>query len=182
MRRLLLIAAAAWLLATTAAAVGAATHTIRWANGQVTSIGAMKTSGSPTLTRAIRAFGTPSRTRLSGQEVCIVDWNGLGLRANFVNLGANPAGRTTCTAGVGKLQTATIRGTSFQTQRGLKVGDSIARLRQLHPGARLRERSWWLASAPNRFGDAGERIAIVRANTQAGKVVNFVLWIGAAGE
>jgi hypothetical protein len=182
MRRFAVVAATVALLVVSTAVAAAPRHTIRWANGKVTSIGALKTSGSPTLTRAIRAFGTPSRTRLSGREVCVVDWNALRLRANFVNLGATPAGRTTCTAGVGKLQTATIRGTSFRTQRGLKVGDSIARLRELHPGARLRERSWWLASAPNRFGDAGERIAIVRANTRAGKVVNFVLWIGAAGE
>ena len=187
---LAVLAAATLLLATSALTISAAAaaapvappQTIRWSDGRVTHIGAMKTNGSPTLTRAIRAFGTPSRRRLSGREVCIVDWNALGLRANFVNLGRTPPGKTTCSPGVGKLQTATIRGSSFQTQRGLKVGDSTARLRKLHPGARLRERSWWLASAPNPFGDAGERMAIVRANTQGAKVVNFVLRIGAAGE
>ncbi len=106
----------------------------------------------------------------------------LGLRANFVNLGLTPRGQTTCSAGVGKLQSATIRGSSFQTQRGLKVGDSTVRLRELHPGARLRERSWWLATAPNPFDEPGERMAIVRANARGGRVVSFVVWIGAAGE
>lgn len=184
MRRLAVIVALAALVLVAATAAGAATppHTIRWANGKVTSIGAMKTSGSPTLTRAIRTFGAPSHKRLNGREVCIVDWAGIGLRANFVNLGLARPGQTTCTAGVGKLQTATIRGTGFRTQRGLKVGDSTARLRQLHPGARLRQGSWWLATAPNPFGEPGDRMAIVRANTKGGKVANFVVWIGAAGE
>ena len=180
--RLVVAAIAALLLAATAALAAAAPRTIRWANGNVTHIGAMKTSGAPTLTRAIRAFGAPSRKRLSGREVCVVDWNALGLRANFVNLGLTPRGKTTCSAGVGKLQTVTIRGTGFRTQRGLRVGDSTARLRELHRGARLRERSWWLATAPNPFGEPGDRMAIVRANTRAGEVANFVLWIGSAGE
>lgn len=182
MRRVTVVAATALLIAATAALAATGSRTIRWANGKVTHIGTMKTNGSPTLTRAIRAFGTPSRKRLSGREVCIVDWNALGLRANFVNLGVTPPGATTCSAGVGKLQTVTIRGTGFRTQRGLKVGDSTARLRELHRGARLRDRSWWLATAPNPFGEPGERMAIVRANTKGGKVVNFVVWIGAAGE
>ncbi|MDP1847476.1 MAG: hypothetical protein Q8K79_06770 [Solirubrobacteraceae bacterium] len=182
MRRVTVVAAIGLLLAATAALAATSPRTIRWANGKVTHIGTMRTNGSPTLTRAIRAFGTPSRRRLSGRELCRVDWNALGLRANFVNLGGARPGQTTCTPGVGKLQTATIRGTGFRTPRGLKVGDSTARLRELHPGARLRERSWWLATVPNPFGAAGDRMAIVRANTKAGKVANFVLWIGAAGE
>ena len=182
MRRVTVVAATALLLAATAALAATTSRTIRWSNGKVTHIGAMRTNGSPTLTRAIRAFGSPSRRRLSGRNVCIVDWNALGLRANFVNLGLTPRGKTTCSAGVGKLQSATIRGTGFRTQRDLRVGDSTARLRELHPGARLRERSWWLATAPNPFGEAGDRMAIVRANTKAGNVSNFVLWIGAAGE
>ena len=182
MRRLAAIAIVAALLITSIALAAATPRTIRWANGQVTSIGAMKTNGTPTLTRAIRAFGNPSRKRLVGREVCVVDWNALGLRAHFVNLGVSRPGQTTCTAGVGKLQTATIRGTGFRTQRGLKVGDSTARLRELHPGARLRDRSWWLATASNPFGEPGDRMAIVRANTKGGAVSSFVLWIGAAGD
>jgi hypothetical protein len=182
MRRLAATATALLVLTTAIASAATTPRTIRWTNGKVTSIGAMKTNGSPTLTRAIRAFGTPSRKRLDGRLVCVVDWNALGLRTTFVNLGGSRPGQTTCTAGVGKLQTMTIRGTGFQTQRGLKVGDSTARLRELHPGARRRDRSWWLATAPNPFGDAGDRMAIVRANTRGGAVSNFVLWIGAAGE
>jgi len=183
MRRIaVFVAATALLLAATAALAAGSPRTIRWSDGQVTHIGAMKTNGAPTLTRAIRAFGTPSRRRPSGREVCIVDWNALGLRAHFVNLGLTPRGKTTCSAGVGKLQTATLRGTGFRTQRGLRVGDSTARLRELHPGARLRDRSWWLATAPDPFGERGERMAIVRANTNAGRVSRLVLWIGAAGD
>lgn len=182
MRRVTVVAVTALPSGATAALAATSSRTIRWANGQVTHIGTMKTNGSPTLRRAIRAFGTPSRRRLSGREVCIVDWNVLGLRANSVNLGLAPPGAPTCSAGVGTLQTATIRGTGFRTQRGLKVGDGTARLRELHRGARLRDRSWWLATAANPFGEPGDRMAIVRANVMGAKVVNFVVWIGAAGE
>ena len=170
-------------LAVAEAAAAATTHTIRWSNGQVTRIGALNTTGSPTIARAVRVFGAPSRRRLESRLVCVVDWRPIGLRASFVSLGGATPGRTTCSDTVGKLQTATIRGASFRTQRGLRVADSVARLRRLHPGARLRGGSWWLATAPNVLGgDPGERIAIVRANVRSGKVTSFVLWIGAAGE
>ena len=184
MRRLALVAALAALLVAAATAAAATTHAIRWANDQVTSIGSLRTTGTPTIAGAARAFGRPSSRRLEAREVCVVSWNALGLRASFVNLGGARSGRTTCSSGVGKLQTATIRGRSFRTQRGLKVGDSTARLRELHPGARLRANSWWLATAPAQVGDVepGERMAIVRANVRAGKVASFVVWIGAAGE
>jgi hypothetical protein len=175
--------AAILALAVAEAATAATTHTIRWSNGQVTRIGALNTTGSPTIARAVRVFGAPARRRLESRLVCVVDWRPLGLRASFVNLGGPTPGRTTCSDAVGKLQTATIRGSSFRTQRGLRVGDSVARLRRLHPGARLRRGSWWLATAPNVLGgEPGERIAIVRANVRSGEVTSFVLWIGAAGE
>jgi len=171
-----------------AATGGTSVRTIRWAAGQVTQIGSLRTSSSrtraPTLSRAIAAFGRMYSRKLTSKISCEVNWAGLGLRATFVNLGGAPPGTTTCTPRVGKLQFATVRGRGFQTQRGLRVGDSTARLKQLHSGARFRQGSWWLATAPAVFGDVepGQRVPIVRAITQGGKVARFVLQIGAAGE
>lgn len=180
-RLVLLAACAALLLAETAAA--APSTTIRWSNGRVTQIGALKTTGSPTIGRATDAFGEATRKRLDGKVLCVVDWAPLGLRGNFVNLGGPRPDATTCSPDVGKLQTAEIRGSGFQTPPGLRVGAPLARLKKLHPGARQRGATWWLATAPNVLGgDGSGRFPIVRANVKGGKVTAFVLWIGAAGE
>jgi len=193
MRRLAILTAAGCALSlqgasTAGAASDPTTRTISWASGQVTHIGSLRTTSSrtrsPTLSRAIAAFGRTSSRRLTSFNSCEVSWTRLGLRGTFANFGGTLPGQTTCTPSVGKLQVATIRGRGFRTQRGLRVGDSTARLKQLHSGARFRERSWWLATAPAVFGDVepGQRVPIVRAITQGAKVVRFVLQIGAAGE
>ena len=183
MSRILPFAACAALLLSLAAAAPGTPTTIRWANGKITRIGALDLSRTPTIKRATDAFGQPTSKRLSGKVLCVVDWRGLRLRGNFVNLGGPMPGRTTCSTSVGKLQTAEIRGRALQTQAGLRVGDSLARLRRLHPGARRHGTTWWLATAPNVFGaNPRDRIPIVRANVRAAKVSALVLWIGAAGE
>jgi len=193
MRRIAILTAVCGALSLqTAPPAGAATdpttRTIRWSGGQVTQIGSLRTTSSrtsvPTLSRAITAFGRTSSRRLTSANSCEVSWARLGLRGSFANFGGTLPGQTTCTPSVGKLQTATIRGRGLRTQRGLRVGDTTARLKQLHSGARFRERSWWLATAPAIFGDVepGQRVPIVRAITQDAKVARFVLQIGAAGE
>ena len=182
MRRFAAIAAAALLLATATATATAAPRTIKWANGKVTSIGALKITAQATIVRATRAFGRPSSKRLNWLGLCVVDWASIGLRGYFDNLDLISDDLTNCSAGVGKLQSVTIRGAEFRTQRGLKVGDSVARMRELHPDVRLRGSAWWLASAPHPYGRPGERMAIVLANTQRRRVVNFVVWVGAAEE
>jgi hypothetical protein len=113
-----------------------------------------------------------------------VNWSRIGLRATFANLGGIPPGQSVCTPSVGLLGTATIRGRGFQTQEGLRVGDSTERLKTVHRGARFRQGSWWLATAPAVFGDIepGERFPIVRALTSDSRVALFALSIGAAGE
>ena len=182
MSRTALIGACAALLFAAAASAAAAATTIRWKNGAVTHIGDLSLSRTPTIARAGAALGAPTKTRLTSTETCVVDWTPLALRGNFVNLGGSRPGQTTCSPTLGKLQSAEIRGPALQTQNGLRVGDTLARLRKLHPAARRRGGSWWLATAPNVFGTPGTRISIVRANIRDGKVSAFVLWIGAAGE
>lgn len=169
------------LLAVNATAATAAT--IRWKDGEVTQIGDLGLSRTPTIQRVSAAFGAPASRRLESRELCVVDWTApLGLRGNFVNLGARRPGQTTCSPTVGKLQSAEVRGRALQTQNGLRVGDTLARLRRLHPAARRHGSQWWLATAPNPFGRPGARMSIVRANVKDGRVSALVLWIGAAGE
>ncbi len=183
MIRIALIGACAALLLGAGASAAAAATSIRWKDGKLTQIGDLSLSSTPTIGRAREAFGAPTSKRLESEVQCVVDWTPIALRAYFVNLGGQQPGQTTCSPSVGKLQSAEIRGRAFQTQNGLRVGDTLARLRKLHPTARRRGASWWLATAPDVFSDRpGARISIVRANVKDGRVSAFVLWIGAAGE
>lgn len=176
-------ACVALLVAAPAGALSLTTAKIRWKNGSVTRIGSLDLSRTPTIKRVSDVFGRPTSKRLANKVLCVVDWRTLGVRGNFVNLGAPRRGRTTCSTTVGKLQTAEIRGRRWRTQNGLAVGDSVARLRKLHPDARRHGTTWWLATKASQLGgDGSGRIPIVRANVKDGKVTVFVLWIGAAGE
>jgi hypothetical protein len=85
---------------------------------------------------------------------------------------------------VGLLQTAVVVGRGLRTQGGLRVGDSVQQLRQLHPEAYFQDGSFWLATAPAVIGavDRDQRMWIVRALSDDGVVSRLGLRIGAAGE
>jgi len=99
-----------------------------------------------TLAQARQRFGAPSsvRARASGVE-CNAAWNRIGLRLAFLDF----SGRA-CQDGV--LVTATITSRSaWRTAVGLRVGDSVARIRQLYPRASLHPASppwtgYWLVT------------------------------------
>jgi len=177
------IALAGVLAVLSAAPASAATRTIRWNTKAITHIGSLRTTGGPTIARATQAFGRPSSTRLQQKVLCVVDWTKIGLRVHFVYLGLPAPGKTTCTPSVGLVQSVTIRGSSFRTERGLRIGDTTARLRSLYPGARFKQGSWWLASRPAVIGGApGQLEPYVRANVTGGKVTRLLLFVGAAGD
>ena len=99
-----------------------------------------------TLTQARQRFGPPStvRSRASGFE-CNANWPRVGLRLAFLDF----SGRA-CQDGV--LVTATITSRSaWRTAVGLRVGDSVARVRRLYPRATLHPASppwtgYWLVA------------------------------------
>ena len=66
---------------------------------------------------------------------------------------------------LGVLQTATVLKRKIQTQGGLRVGDSVARLKELHPEAYFQDGCFWLATAPAVIGSESrsQRTWIVRA-------------------
>lgn len=100
--------------------------------------------GRGTLADARVRFGSPStaRSRASGVE-CDVRWSRIGLKLVFLDF----SGRA-CQDGV--LVTASVTNRSaWRTAVGLRVGDSVARLRQLYPRASLHPASppwsgYWL--------------------------------------
>ncbi len=159
--------------------------TIRWAGDEITRIGSLRTASKappPTITRAITAFGRPSATKRTSRVACTLSWRKLGLRATFVSLGSAFPPKTTCVGRLGVLQTATAYGSGIETQAGLRVGDSVARLKELHPEAYFQDGCFWLATAPTVIGSTSrdQRTWTVRALADGGVVRRLGLRIQAA--
>ncbi|HAL26404.1 MAG TPA: hypothetical protein DCP25_06645 [Chloroflexi bacterium] len=154
------------------------------------TIGPWRVQANPTLTGAIAAFGPPSRcTKVRGlPSFASVEWRGLGLRAVFGTYGSG--GTRPCQA-VHAVRLDNVRASSreWQTGRGLRVGDSLAKLRRLYPQARLRTytrgvapvRGWWLVVRTSRVPDLHSVPALL-ATAQAGRVTGFVVSVHAEGD
>ena len=163
-----------------------AVATIRWVGDEITRIGTLNTASTtrpPTIKRAIEAFGRPSSTKRTSRVSCTLMWSKLGLHATFVSLGGAYPTTATCVARLGVLQTATVQKRKIETQGGLRVGDSVERLKELHPEAYFQDGCFWLATAPAVKGsvERSQRTWIVRALAQGGRVIRIGLRIGAAG-
>jgi hypothetical protein len=120
----------------------------------VVRVGGFETS-EPTVSAARATFGAPTgfSDARSGGNTCVVGWRALGLSIVFGDLsGANDA----CGDG-GLADTVVIKGAAgadrFQTNKGLRVGQTIARLRTLYPRASRHGSSWWLATGKSFIGD-----------------------------
>lgn len=77
-----------------------------------------------------------------------------------------------------------ISGRAWRTPRGLRVGDSRARMLRLYPGARYRGGAypgWWLHSAQLPYGGPGPS-QIVWALVTRGRVSSIRVWLGGAGD
>jgi len=143
-------------------------------------------TNSPTIAKAIRAFGKPSNSFRTSSASCAVKWRKLGLRIVFVNLGS--PGAPPCGKRVGNAQSFTIQqAPQWRTWRLLKIGMPESQIKALHPdaryvtGNRFYPDGWWLRTARNPFGD-GSKYPIVEARVRDGVVVAFEGWIGAGGE
>jgi hypothetical protein len=145
--------------------------------GVVRAIGDFKPARDPKLGAAIRAYGQPT-SRRGGGEVCRVRWAGLGVRITFQNFG----GVDSCEPAGGRAQKAVVSGgRPWRTAKGLRLGDGVARLRNLHPDARRTPRGFRLVEAILPFGRP-VRYAVLGARIAAGRVSAFTLFIGAAGD
>jgi hypothetical protein len=135
------------LLALGAAAFSAATATAAVTPYVVqgdTSVGGVRIARAD-LADARARFGATSAARRDGPS-CIASWRRLGLTLAFLDLsGGNP-----CRAGILVRATITSRG-AWRTGKGLRKGDSVARLRRLYPHASYRRHiapwtGYWLVT------------------------------------
>ena len=89
-----------------------------------------------TYSAAVRAFGRPTYRKTTAAVTCTVGWSSKGLRVYF----ASPA-RPCSRAGLAAAQYtgATFLSRRWSIDRGLRVGDSWARMRKLYPLSEQRD-------------------------------------------
>lgn len=153
----------------------------------VLALGPYRVRSSPSFRSAIRAFGDPSRVgALFGGSGCRVSWPLIGLVIRFANYGGHHA----CSPRYGLAQTVAIRGRnaeSWRTPNGLRIGQSSRQLRRRHPSASQHgPRSWWLVTGRTFIGPSCGGgpcpYAVFSASTRGGRVAEFRLRVGAAGD
>jgi hypothetical protein len=115
---------------------------------------------------AARAFGRPSALVAAG-PTCSAHWSRLGLVIAFAATAPEP-----CSAGAlaaSGWHGATISAGPWRTDLGLRLGDSVAKLRRLYPKAQAP--AWILVSAQGEVG----RTVYLAARVRSGRVVGLVL-------
>jgi hypothetical protein len=140
-RRSLLVAVAVLLVAA-AGASAAATRVIR-ADRTVGPIRIARTTAS----QAVAALPGAHQT-VRHRPGCRITWPALGLAVDFTVIGTDP--RDPCVDGIAVVATATSR-PAWRTVLGLRVGDTVARIRGLYPKARRKPypgepAGYWLVS------------------------------------
>ena len=170
------------MLVLAAAAPASARSFVLRATGSTTSLGTVQAIGDfkpptgPTLRKAVRAYGATT-SRRGGGEICRVRWAGLGALIIFQNFG----GSDSC-GPRGLAQKAVLTGERpWRTEAGLRIGDGVAKLRRLHPGAKRTPRGFRLVEAILPFGTPVS-YAVLGARVSGGKVTAFTMFVGAAGD
>ncbi|MCP9490422.1 MAG: hypothetical protein MSC31_11185 [Solirubrobacteraceae bacterium MAG38_C4-C5] len=124
-------------------------------------------------------------------NVCLLEYPSAGLSMGFSTLGLGAGSGTGCDDPRGVfLGSAHVTGDRWETSRGLGIGDSTRRLRQLYPAARSHSvspdtppggRSWWLKR--KRLECCGRQLVpALEAVVIGGRVDRLVVNVGAQGE
>ena len=102
---------------------------------------------------------------------CTVRWNGV-----LVVDARNFSGSDPCAPRTGYVQSMTTIGSRWRTDRGLRVGQPLARLRALYPNARRVGGGWQITTRRH----ASDQPVII-ARMRSGRVRAFDAFAGAAG-
>lgn len=199
MKRIVLpVAAVAVLVAALTASSAAADRSLLLqTNARLIRVGDWRVDRDPTLQGAVDAFGKPSACRefdrLPGS---VVRWGAPGVRVTTTTYGGIPEGFTFCSYGGMPVSYIVVTARVWTTSLGLRVGDSVAKLRRLYPHARYQTRSYGESSPGNSYvlvttrtaclGECGDTrvvtVARLIAKMHEGRVGQFVFPVGAQGE
>jgi hypothetical protein len=130
-----------------------------------------------TLPQARAVLGAPDRTRRVSARECRAVWRPLGLTLTFLDLSNGaPCSR-------GALVIAIATAVQWHTTKGLRVGDSVARLRTLYPGATFFRgapyQGWWLITRRTCAEVGSQPYPGLRARTAHRRVAAFVVGVAA---
>jgi hypothetical protein len=178
------VAAVSLVVASVGSSVAAARPAggIRTGPNGVTVLGPWHVSADSTFPAAVRALGaaTAVHVHLSGNSCTGTGaWSRLGLRVLFTSFSADPYCKHV------RAQNGTISGAAgrrhWQTVRGLRVGDSLAQLERLYPGA-IKVRGGRAIAYNLHNPIVGGRLDVVTAQLTGNRVTSFKLWFGGAGD
>jgi hypothetical protein len=133
---------------------------------------AVKKNG--TLGGVIRAYGKPSELRRT-KDGCLGLWPSVGLSVFFYNL----VDKNPCKPATGFFSDALMTRDPWRTSNGLRMGDTLARLKQLYPKAERHGSSQWLVI---RFTQATGRYPGLAAKLVGGRITAFEVLYQAGGE
>jgi hypothetical protein len=139
---------------------------------------------APNRRNAIKAYGSPDGKSPSG---CPNKWKHLGVRIVTADFGGGPA----CAATT-PVQRIVITGRQWTTERGLKIGDSLDRVRELYPelerfaelygNQQLWRYSWALVLEESQVGGPPNVIDRLAAEIRGRKVRSFTVSPYGAGD
>jgi hypothetical protein len=165
-----------------AAPAGAVSYRIGGSNtAGVYQIGDWRPNLHPRLADAIAVFGEPTSKTGTG-ESCLVRWTPIGLVGRFATFAAAQA----CTPSAGLADTIWIGGAGSSVWYtgaccgGLKIGDSLGRLKQLYTNTTLHGPVYWLSS--KFFPAFHARLSVLAATVIGGHVRTLRATIGAQGD
>lgn len=167
---------------TVAAPAGAVSYRLGASNtAGVYQIGDWHPNQKPRLDDALAGIGLSTSAVRVG-ESCTVRWNDIGVVGRFATFAAaNP-----CTPSAGLADTIWIGGTRSSLWYtgaccgGLKIGDSVGRLKMLYKNTTLHGRVYWLSS--KYFPAFHARLSVLAATVIRGKVTTLRATIGAQGD
>jgi hypothetical protein len=160
------------------------------ANATTQQLGALVIRDRGTYQDAIDAFGKPSvcLPRKPWSPFATAVWRTEGFRLRITTLGYIPPGKTLCTDSRHVyIDSAIATGKRWRTARGLRIGDSAAKLHRLYPHARRFREGWGVVQVYSHCGAGvceGERHWVPRlaAVTRNGRVTSFYFPVGAEGD
>ena len=137
-------------------------------------IGSFAVKKNGTLAGVEKAFGKPAELRKT-KDGCLGLWPDVALSVLFYNL----AGKSPCKPKTGFFSDGLMTRSGWHTSNGLRIGDTLARLRQLYPHAEKHGAWQWLVV---RQTQATGRYAGLSAKIAGGYVSAFEIVYGAGGE
>jgi hypothetical protein len=197
---LVAVALTAVLLGSTGDAAAGPSFVIR-ASATLMRLGGYRIDTNSTYAGAIAALGPSDSCRLVKNRFLGVDrshaiatWPAIGVVIELRTYGSLPPAKSGCTAPhFIRVHTARATDKRWRTSRGLRVGDSVRRLRRLYSSAKATQglrgwysRGYWLVTRNvggyEGIGGLRPTAPVLVAETADGRVTGFVFVVDAEGD